>query len=66
MRIVIVAIVLGMFSLMPVHAEQCGTCHPEARVTFEASIHNAEEVTCSSCHGGDPESRDIGLDPVQD
>lgn len=38
--------------------EKCGTCHPESRVEFEGSVHAREEVTCTSCHGGDPESLD--------
>ncbi len=30
----------------------CTLCHPEVRVQFESSIHRSEEVTCTSCHGG--------------
>jgi len=28
-------------------------------VSFEDSIHHAETVTCSDCHGGNPESREV-------
>jgi len=40
--------------------EQCGTCHPESRVEVANSVHPAEGVTCSSCHGGNPDSLDTG------
>ena len=39
--------------------EQCGSCHPESRVAYEASVHADEEVTCTSCHGGDPNTKDV-------
>lgn len=39
--------------------EQCGTCHPTERVAFAESVHAREEVTCSSCHGGRPDSLDV-------
>jgi predicted CXXCH cytochrome family protein len=39
--------------------EQCGVCHPKPRVAFAASIHAREEVACTSCHGGNPASRDV-------
>lgn len=32
----------------------CALCHPDVRVQFERSIHHSEEVSCVSCHGGDP------------
>jgi predicted CXXCH cytochrome family protein len=38
----------------------CTLCHPEARVEFERSIHSSEEVSCVSCHGGDPTASDVG------
>lgn len=31
----------------------CGLCHPGSRVEFEHSVHNAEGIGCTSCHGGD-------------
>jgi predicted CXXCH cytochrome family protein len=40
-------------------AEQCGVCHPESRVAFAESIHAQEQVTCTSCHGGDAETQDV-------
>lgn len=38
---------------------QCGTCHPEERVVYEASEHASEEVACEDCHGGDPLARSV-------
>ncbi len=38
--------------------ERCSTCHPASRVEFEQSVHAREEVSCTSCHGGDPDSLD--------
>jgi len=32
----------------------CTLCHPDVRVEFEKSIHKSEEVSCVSCHGGNP------------
>lgn len=40
-------------------AEQCGVCHPRPRVAFAASIHALEQVSCTSCHGGDAETQDV-------
>src|SRR5262249_21798450 len=37
----------------------CTLCHPDVRVEFERSIHSNEEVTCVSCHGGDPTAADV-------
>ncbi len=39
---------------------RCGVCHPSERVLFEKSRHAAEEVRCTSCHGGDDRSLDTG------
>jgi hypothetical protein len=39
---------------------RCGVCHPAERVRFEKSRHAAEEVRCTSCHGGDDRSVDQG------
>jgi hypothetical protein len=47
---------LLLLTLASVQVEQCGLCHPEERVQFEASIHSQELIRCSDCHGGDPES----------
>ena len=35
---------------------QCVLCHPDVRVLFGRSRHHAEEVTCSACHGGNPQA----------
>lgn len=40
-------------------AEQCGVCHPQPRVAYAASIHAREQVSCTSCHGGDAETQDV-------
>ena len=32
---------------------RCTLCHPDIRVQFERSIHKAEQVSCTACHGGD-------------
>lgn len=40
-------------------AGQCGVCHPESRVAFAASIHAREQVTCTSCHGGDADTQNV-------
>ncbi len=32
----------------------CGMCHPDIRVQFEKGVHQSEGVTCTACHGGDP------------
>ena len=54
----------------PRRGESCITCHsdPDFLVThpklyeyyrdWEGSIHGQQEVTCSDCHGGDPEASD--------
>lgn len=39
--------------------ERCGTCHPTERVEFGDSVHAREEVSCSACHGGRPDSLDV-------
>ena len=31
----------------------CGVCHPDARVPYERSVHSADGLGCTSCHGGD-------------
>jgi predicted CXXCH cytochrome family protein len=36
--------------------ELCGVCHPDTRVLFAQSIHSNEELTCTSCHGGNPKA----------
>ena len=33
--------------------DRCTLCHPDVRVEFERSVHRAEDVTCTACHGGD-------------
>ncbi|HEU4403286.1 MAG TPA: cytochrome c3 family protein [Candidatus Polarisedimenticolia bacterium] len=33
-------------------ARACGLCHPDVRVQFEQSVHRAEGIDCTSCHGG--------------
>lgn len=38
--------------------EKCGTCHPASRVEVENSVHEAEGVFCSGCHGGNAASLD--------
>lgn len=40
-------------------ATLCTMCHPDVRVQFENSIHGREEVTCVSCHGGDPRATTV-------
>ncbi|MCP4203196.1 MAG: hypothetical protein GY769_14835 [bacterium] len=40
--------------------EKCGICHPESRVELAPSVHRAEGVTCTRCHGGNAESLDVG------
>ncbi len=35
---------------------QCVLCHPDVRVLFDLSRHHAEEVTCTACHGGNPQA----------
>jgi len=37
----------------------CTLCHPGVRVEFSKSIHSAEDVTCVSCHGGDPTAQTV-------
>jgi Cytochrome c3 len=39
--------------------ESCGTCHPEQRVQHAESVHAAEGVTCTDCHGGDPSTLEV-------
>jgi predicted CXXCH cytochrome family protein len=39
--------------------EECGVCHPGPRVAFQDSIHAREEVRCTSCHGGNPDTREV-------
>jgi hypothetical protein len=48
-------------STLPVEGseEKCGTCHPESRVAVEASVHEAEGVTCTGCHGGNGDSLEV-------
>jgi len=50
---------LLLLALVSVQTEQCGLCHPEERVEFEASIHSQELIQCSDCHGGNPESVNV-------
>ncbi len=40
-------------------AERCGVCHPDVRVAFAESVHSREQVGCTGCHGGDPESLEV-------
>ncbi len=40
--------------------EKCGTCHPENRVELAPSVHRAEGVTCTGCHGGNAQSLEVG------
>lgn len=40
------------------NGEKCGTCHPASQVEFRDSVHAREEVSCTDCHGGDPNSLD--------
>ncbi|HKY31096.1 MAG TPA: cytochrome c3 family protein [Candidatus Polarisedimenticolia bacterium] len=40
-------------------ASLCGLCHPDVRVQYETSIHRSEEISCVSCHGGDPSAGDV-------
>lgn len=40
-------------------ANLCTLCHPDIRVQFERSIHRVEDVTCVSCHGGNPEASTV-------
>jgi predicted CXXCH cytochrome family protein len=37
---------------MPVtrSSEGCAQCHPETHFAWEASVHGAEDLSCSSCH----------------
>lgn len=37
----------------------CSFCHPDVRVEFKTSIHSSEEVTCVSCHGGNPRADSV-------
>ena len=41
-------------------AGKCGVCHPSERVLFESSRHAREQVHCTSCHGGNDRSLEIG------
>jgi len=38
--------------------ESCGTCHPNVRTEYSESAH-AEDLGCTSCHGGDPAALDL-------
>ena len=58
LRLPLFCVVLVCVATAAAAAEQCGVCHPESRVEYRESIHSREEVTCSGCHGGDPDSRD--------
>lgn len=50
---------LGAFVLLAAMAaggeaeNLCTFCHPDVRVTFDASVHHREGIACTSCHGGD-------------
>ncbi len=37
----------------------CGLCHPDIRVQFEKGVHQSEGVTCTACHGGDPNATTV-------
>ncbi len=53
-------VLLAAGGLRPADAEeQCGVCHPKPRVAFASSIHARERVACTSCHGGNPASREV-------
>jgi predicted CXXCH cytochrome family protein len=39
--------------------ETCTLCHPDVRVQHEQSVHHAEGVTCTSCHGGNPSATGV-------
>jgi hypothetical protein len=43
-----------------VAAGRCGVCHPAERVLFAKSRHSREGVRCTSCHGGNDRSEDVG------
>ena len=51
-------LVLIVLAASPLVAEQCGVCHPEERVAHERSVHSREDLSCTSCHGGRPDSLD--------
>lgn len=52
-------LLLLAFALSADPSNLCTLCHPQVRVAFETSIHASEEVTCVSCHGGDPRASDV-------
>jgi predicted CXXCH cytochrome family protein len=51
--------ILLTFSVPLGAEEECGVCHPSSRVAFRDGIHAREEVQCSSCHGGNPATREV-------
>jgi len=58
-RLWVAMAVAGLVTLaVAAAAEECGVCHPQEKVAFADSIHELEEVGCTSCHGGDGGSRD--------
>jgi predicted CXXCH cytochrome family protein len=37
----------------------CGICHSDIRVQFDKGVHKGEGITCTSCHGGDPNATTV-------
>ncbi len=48
-----------LLAAAPEAGNLCTLCHPDVRVEFERSIHHSENVTCTSCHGGDPSASSV-------
>lgn len=59
LHLVLLVVSLAMATGAGLEAEECGVCHPESRVAFSTSIHALEQVTCTSCHGGDANTQDV-------
>ena len=41
----------------------CLTCHEDIAKDWRQSIHAANGISCSNCHGGDPKNLDNAMDP---
>ena len=57
---VVVALLLLPAQLLAAAPQDfCHVCHSEVAVQYKESAHHAEDMTCTSCHGGDPSATEV-------
>src|SRR3990172_5599939 len=50
MQVIVLAVLLAG------NPESCHLCHSDVKVQFASSIHAKENLSCTSCHNGDPKA----------